>query len=128
MATIKYTIDVPREAVPELEILMNKHGAYFDSRRQITAINDTLMESSTAMGHHAPDLIESLNQHLDRSGLEPLVPTDHKEWSLERLQAFLNMAVNNVQWVDNHVESDWWEEEGKTWQEVVQENPMVFGA
>ena len=127
MTTIKYTIDVPQDTLPELEVLMNKHGAYFDPRRQVTAINDALMESSTAMGHHAPDLIESLNQHLKGQGLRPLVPTDHKEWSLERLQAFLNMAVKNFQWVDNHVECDWWLEEGKTWHKVVWENPAVFG-
>ena len=95
MTTIKYTIDVPQDLVPELETLMNDNDVYFDSRQQITAINDALMETSTAMGHHAPDLIESLNHHLKARRLGPLVPTDHQSWKLERLQAFLQMTVNN---------------------------------
>ena len=127
MTAIKYTIDIPEDAIPELEALMAKHGAYFDRKRQITAINDVFMESCTAMGHHVPTLAEALNLHLRERDLLPLVPEDHKEWGPERTQAFLQMAVTNFQWVDGAVSIDWWEEDGKTWREVTLENPGVFG-
>ena len=126
MTMIQYTIQIPEEAITDLESLMKKHGAHFDHRRQITAINDTFMESSTAMGHHLPALIESLNEHLNDRELSPPVPTETENWTPERIQAFLEMVVKNFHWVDSSVEDDWWEDDGKTWQMVVEENPLVF--
>ena len=54
MSTIRYTIDVPQRAIPELQALMDKHGAHFDPVRQVTAINEPLMEAYTAMATTSP--------------------------------------------------------------------------
>ncbi len=127
MSIIKYTIDIPETAIPELEELMKKHGAHFDRRRQVTAINDIFMESSTAMGHHTGDLAAGINRRLEKLGLEPRIPTGHGAWGPERIQEFLKMAVNSFQWEGSEVQEDHWKEDGGTWQQVREEYPLVFG-
>ena len=127
MTAIKYIIEIPEDAIPELEALMARRGAYFHPVRQVVAINDIFMESSTAMGHHAGDLVREVNRHLDQLGLTPRVPEDHGEWGPARMQAFLTMAVMNFRWEDGRVEEDWWKDDGKTWDEVALENPGAFG-
>lgn len=124
---IRYIIEIPESAAEDLAALMARHGAYFDPVRQVVAINDAFMENSTAMGHHTGDLVRGLNQHLDGLELSPRVPEDHREWGPARTQAFLHMAIHEFGWDDNRVETDWWRDDGKTWEEVVQENREVFG-
>ncbi len=126
MTTIRYTIDVPEQAIPELQALMKRHDAHFDSKRQITAINDIFMEASTAMGHHVPDLVSSMNRHLKVLGLTPLVPTDHQDWDLNKTQEFLKFAVTNFKWQDNLVQEDWWQDEYDSWEALVRDNPFIF--
>ena len=67
-----------------------------------------------------------MNHHLKELGLTPLVPTNHSGWGPERVQDFLRFAVENFQWIDNHVEDDWWRDEGQSWQGLVEENSAVF--
>ena len=126
MTNIRYTIDVPQEAIPELDELMQKHSAYFHPRRQITAINDIFMERSTAMGHHVPGLIMGMNRFLEQENLDPRVPEALEPWDLPRLQSFLMFAVNQFQWQDNEVLQAWWQEDGRTWDETASEYPEVF--
>ena len=128
MTTIRYTIDVPQEAIPELEQLMERHQTHFHPRRQITAINDVFMENSTAMGHHVPDLIQGMNRFLEQQGLEPRVPENHGEWEIPRIQEFLILAVNQFQWQDNEVAQAWWQEDGRTWEQVVKEHQEIFSS
>ena len=124
---LTYTVNIPSCYLDEVQYFMHELGLDFDPKRQITAINDVLMEASTAMGHHAPSLIEALNHHLKERGLSPTVPDYDDNWTPEGLQEFLRMAVDKFHWVDDYVNTDWWEHDGKSWEDVVKEHPKVFG-
>ena len=126
--TIRYTIDIPERAILEMESLMRRHGAHFNSRMQVTAINDAFMDHSTAMGNHIPDLLAGMNHFLEAEDLNPTAPTDHNDWDIPRIQQFLIFAVEEFVWENNQVVHAWWQDIEKPWEEVVEEYSRVFGA
>ena len=124
--TIKYTIDVPEPAIPELEDLMKRHGAHFSPTRQVTAINDAFMDQALAMGHHLPDLVRGMNEFLGEAGAKPLVPTDWGSWEPARIQECLKLAVREFQWDGSTVLDAWFIVDGQPWSQVVEKHPEVF--
>ena len=64
-----------------------------------------------------------MNRSLDKTKLTPRVPEDHEKWSTERRQEFLQFAIDNFDW-DNGVTYAWWEDEGISWLELTQDNPL----
>ena len=123
---ITFTIDVPAEGVDRLKPLLEATGVRFDPARQVVAFNDAMLDKAVAMGHHLPGMVEGLNRHLDAAGLTPRIPTDHKEWTIERRHAFLQLAIENLDWEENEVGYDWWKDEGMSWDRLAEEHPLVF--
>ena len=78
------------------------------------------------MGHHTPTLTQEINRQLKRADLTPLIPTDHDNWDLARRMAFLEFAVSHFDRTDHDLENSWWRSHGKIWQEMVEENILVF--
>ena len=125
---IQLTIQVPLRHIKSLQEFMDRQGIHLDVDRQVTAINDALMDNAVAMGHHIPDLIMGINRHLKTSRNSPEIPMDHERWSLEQRQQFLELAIREFQWNENHIEYSLWEEDGRPWLEVVAQHPRVFAS
>ena len=123
---IQLTINVPLSKMPSLQEFMDGKGIYLNPNRQVTALNEELMDNAVAMGHHIPNLIQGINQHLRTARIAPEIPTNHEDWSLERRQQFLQLAIREFQWNENHIEYSLWEEDGRPWDEVVANHPDVF--
>ena len=123
---IQLTILVPLSHMRRLQEFMDRQGLFLDPNRQVTALNEDLMDNAVVMGHHIPDLIMGINRHLKSYKISPEVPTDHEDWSLERRQQFLELAIREFQWNENHIEYSLWDEDGRPWAEVVANHPEVF--
>ena len=126
MTALTFTIDVLDTKVEDLKEALDKLEIRFKPERQLVAFCGSFMETAVAMGHHTPDLIEGVNQQLWRANLTPLVPTNKEEWNLARQLSFLEFAINCFDWIDNDLENAWWRAEGKRWEEIVKEHPLVF--
>ena len=126
MTALTFTIDVSDTQVEELKDVLDKLDIRFDPERQLVAFNESFMDTAVAMGHHTPDLIRGVNHQLNSDGLTPLVPDNHTQWTLARRIAFLKFAVREFAWQESMVQYCFWLADGKTWEEVVGENPLVF--
>ena len=82
MTTITYTIDVPQEEIEQLQTLLQQRNIPFDPRDQVTAFNDAFRADTTAYGHEASDIIESINTYLANASIEHRVRSDHHDWSI----------------------------------------------
>ena len=123
---ITFTIDVPAEEVSRLKPMLEATRVRFDPARQVVVFNDAMLDQAVAMGHHLPGMVEGLNRRLDEDGLTPRVPTNHHEWNIERRHAFLQFAIENLDWEENEVGYDWWKDEGMSWDRLTDEHPLVF--
>ena len=126
MTALTFTIDVPDSKIEELREALGRLDIQFQPERQIIAFEESLMETCVAMGHHTPDLVQEINRQLTKAGLTPPVPTDHETWPMTRRMAFLEFAISHFDWVDHDLDNSWWRTEGRNWDQVVAENPLVF--
>ena len=126
MTAFTFTIDVQEDRVSELENFLKDLGINFQPENQMTAFNVLNLETSVAMGENTSTIIQEINWLLNAEGLAPLIPTDHAQWNLARRWAFLKFAVKEFAWARTTADYCFWLADGKTWDEVVQENPLVF--
>ena len=126
MTALTFTIDVPDTQVEELKDVLDKLDIRFNPERQLVAFNESFMDTAVAMGHHTADLIEDINDQLQRGGFTPLIPTDWKEWTLTRRMDFLGFAIRSFDWFDHDTDNSPWRLEETSWQEVVDDNPLIF--
>ena len=124
--TITFTIDVPSSRIEELKQLLEGLEVKFDPENQVVAFNDALTCHSVAIGYDLPGMVVEMNRYLDETKLTPRIPEDHKKWSTERRQAFLQFAIENFDWDNSKVNYTWWENERIIWQELTQDHPLVF--
>ena len=122
--TIPFIIDIPSSRIEELKQVLEGLEIKFDPENQVVAFNDATRYQPMAMGHHIPEMVLSINWTLDEDGLTPMIPMDHKKWSTERRQAFLQFAMHNLYWNDNMINQESWPEE--SWEDLVKRYPMVF--
>ncbi len=124
--TVSCIVDIPADRLEEAASRLENLGIILDPRRQVIVFNEALMSQSVALGHHLPGMVEGMNRCLEQESLTPRIPGGHKEWSIERRQAFLQFAIENFDWDDNTVRNTWWADEGITWPELVRGYPLVF--
>ena len=123
---ITFTIDVPSGRIEELKQLLEGLAVEFNPENQVIAFNDTLTCHSVAMGYELPGMVVEMNRYLDETKLTPRIPEDHKKWSTERRQAFLQFAIENFDWDNSKVKYTWWQDERIIWLELTQDHPLVF--
>ena len=123
---VTFTIDVPTEDMDRLGDGLAAMGVRFDPAQQVIVFNDAMLDQAVAMGHHLPGMLTGINEHLDEGGLTPRIPTNHEEWSIERRHAFLQFAIDNFNWEGQAEGDSWWKDEGKSWEEMVTQNPLIF--
>ena len=126
MTTITYTIDVPQEEIEQLQTLLQQRNIPFDPRDQVTAFNDAFRADTTAYGHEASDIIESINTYLANASIEHRVRSDHHDWSIPQLQQFLQFAVDNFNWADGRIDHAWWDGSDAEWQRIAEQTQWVF--
>ena len=104
------------------------HQAGFDAdpQKALTCRNDTAAQYQTAVGADAPDLVQEINKYLWENDCRPLVPENTGEWDLERLNQFLELAMQNFDWEDQRIANTWWSAQSIRWHQIVRENPQVF--
>ena len=124
--TIPFIIDIPSSRIEELKQVLEGLEIKFDPENQVVAFNNALTCQSVAMGYDLPGMVVEMNRYLDETKLTPRIPEDHKKWSTERRQAFLQFAIENFDWDNSKVNYTWWENERIIWQELTQDHPPVF--
>ena len=93
----------------------------------VSMVDDkAFLDDAGAIGHYTPTLIEDIDPQLKGDGVTTLVPTDHDNWDLARRMAFLKFAVSHFDWIDHDLDNAWWRADGRSWQEIVEEHPLVF--
>ena len=95
----------------------------------MVAINEAFRDQSAmALGHHVPQMVQSINVYLRAHRLRPAIPLDHQDWDPGRYYRFLQFALEQFSWNGTAVEDAWWQQDGMTWAEVAREHLEIFRA
>ena len=124
--TIAFILDMPSGMIEELKQAMEELGVIFDPNQQVVAFNYGVRSQGMTMGHHIPGMVLEINGRLREAGLTPRIPENHEKWSTLRRQAFLQFSMATFDWIGSKIDETWWEDDGRTWPKLAQENPLVF--
>ena len=121
---ITYIVEVPEENVMELADFMQKRNIHFNHRADVAGSHPQWREDRVLMGGNAAEILEELNRHLERVGVTPGVPGPVADWSVPKLQSFLDVAACNFRWNQGRITAGI--SQG-AWDLVVRDTPEVFG-
>ena len=130
---ISCAVQLPAELIGELAKFLASLGSPMDPELQIFDISHNPTSNARFTGEDIPNLVETINTFLSISGLHPLIPQNHEEWSIKRRHAMLVMAVQNFFWINPHAERPINEKTlyefgyiSAPWQNIVEEYTIVF--
>lgn len=126
MTRIKYTIEVPEEAIQDLHDFAKKHGVEFDPLGHVTATRDSFLSETTAMGEAAGHLIQQINGYLAERNMPDRLKRDHESWTPGETQAFLEFAINDFNWEDDRIQYAWWDGSPAEWEKLREQNHRLF--
>ena len=124
---LNYHIQVDPQHVRDLEQELHRIDAPFHRRDNLLALEDEKTELSHLRGAMVPELVERINEHLQKLGMTPELLAYHEDWSPGRCGELLQFALEKFNWQYMYeLEDDNFRGNPEAWRQNARNHPGLF--
>ncbi len=102
---ITYYIKIPSDNIEAFNNAIKELGIDFDTidNMQYIDYEDSKPDLPIRTGSEIPKLITSINEYLKQKYIHTHIPTNYKNWDLEKIYNFLKLATKEFEWEDGNI-------------------------
>ena len=102
---ITYYIKIPSDKINLLINNIKEFDLEFDiiNNMQYIDYEDSKPDLPIRNGSEIPKLITAINNYLKQKYIRTHIPTNYKDWDLEKIYNFLKLATNEFEWEDDKI-------------------------
>ena len=123
---LTFTVQVLPSEVDHFFNYLQRGGYKFDPNKALACTHESATGDHTLHGADAKELIQQINNHLTDRNCRPLLPENPEEWSIPRLQEFLELALLHFDWDGLKLENCWWIGKNDEWDVIAEDYSIVF--